>query len=921
MKNRGRIAKELRIFSEAARRALSAAQARVPHFLVTLDDVESDDVFEASRQWREAAERRADVLRKGWAQEARVSAQRDQRLARLIEQMVRVQVSQMARRSVCRLLETLDTRPPLIVVQADMNGTEPSEVEFCTTFDSFISVIWRCCGGMLVEEDARYEVETHAQMSRILERHLAAPRAHLVALHARFEPLTRDPIPVEDDFEALGERVAFLQTCLSRVLEEAPEEIGELVILRKECLLEELERVAKGAIQTVVARMERLHQRDAKSICRAFREIAARASAAPRSTAELMAAQEFLAEAQRTTIAELETRIARLAARMARLMRLRFLSPHHCTLNSEALRWLADIGPCFVKSEEFFEQQRVEFERLLQQRTDQLNRKLEEAMPRLALVNDMRLLSRVDAYLEDTRKLRRRLLEFEEEAAWINSEEALFRFPLSTYPELDELKNCLLPVWGLLCLCRSWRTTLYKWMDGAFDELDAESIQDTTNKMLLTTEETQQQFRFMIKQQIADNNPRRLKGTLDDPGNMPAPLQLCNQLLEDIKQFKSQLVLVRVLCNRCLCQRHWSEISALLKCEVCPDAGASLRKMLKLPFTPELLQKCEVISYGATKELALDEELSQMREEWEHIHFSLVNDPEQNCSLLSEIEDLQASLASAILRTQSMRGSAFAKPHAQELRAWHNKLTRAAATLTVWASVQEQWRHLSPIFQCCEDASRFMPDEAKLFKLVDSTVRGLVHRAEADMCVMHLAGGENALNELTLCAERLNAVNQAVVRYLGVKRRAFPRFFFLSNEELLSVLSAAPHLDRVAALCLFKIFEAAKGADFDSDERLICLTGQETLQVQPVPPAAVERWFANVELAIAEAMKKNFDQIYQEIGATERVNLALGNILQLVLVAAAVAWTNDVECSLRWPKKITNLENKCLVAIPRLILN
>jgi len=133
---------------------------------------------------------------------------------------------------------------------------------------------------------------------------------------------------------------------------------------------------------------------------------------------------------------------------------------------------------------QFFEKQRAEFELQLQHRTDQLNHKLEEAMPRLALVNNMRFLEQIEDYREETRKLRRRLLEFGEEAAWINSEEALFQFPLSTYPELDELKNCLLPVWGLLGLCQSWRTTLCKWMDGAFDELDAESIQETTNAML-----------------------------------------------------------------------------------------------------------------------------------------------------------------------------------------------------------------------------------------------------------------------------------------------------------------------------------------------------------------------------------------------------------------------------------------------------
>jgi hypothetical protein len=44
----------------------------------------------------------------------------------------------------------------------------------------------------------------------------------------------------------------------------------------------------------------------------------------------------------------------------------------------------------------------------------------------------------------------------------------------------------------------------------------------------------------MIKQQITDNNPRRLRGVLDDPdpSNLPAPLQLCHHMLQDLKAFK-----------------------------------------------------------------------------------------------------------------------------------------------------------------------------------------------------------------------------------------------------------------------------------------------------------------------------------------------------------------------------------------------
>jgi dynein heavy chain, axonemal len=197
---------------------------------------------------------------------------------------------------------------------------------------------------------------------------------------------------------------------------------------------------------------------------------------------------------------------------------------------------------------------------------------------------------------------------------------------------------------------------------------------------------------------------------------------------------------------------------------------------------------------------------------------------------------------------------------------------------------------------------------------VDATVRELAGQAKlAETRVMALAGGPSALEALQQGVERLKLVNQGVVRYLGVKRRAFPRFFFLSNEELLTVLSAAPHLDRVAALCLSKIFEAAHGAEFDAEQRLVLVTGRENLRVQPVEAAAVEKWLVAIEAAVAAALKVEFARTLarrKELGRTE---WAADSLLQLLLVAATAAWTAEVEASLRWPKKMARLQNQIQV--------
>lgn len=138
-------------------------------------------------------------------------------------------------------------------------------------------------------------------------------------------------------------------------------------------------------------------------------------------------------------------------------------------------------------------------------------------------------------------------------------------------------------------------------------------------------------------------------------------------------------------------------------------------------------RKSEVISFGATKELALLDELRQTQSEWQRITFSWVDDDERGCCLLTDTDALQATLASALLRTQAMRGSAFAKPHAAKLRAWHAQLTRAADTLTTWALVQDQWRQFAPIFQCCDDATQIMPNETQLFGKVESFISLISH--------------------------------------------------------------------------------------------------------------------------------------------------------------------------------------------------
>ena len=57
--------------------------------------------------------------------------------------------------------------------------------------------------------------------------------------------------------------------------------------------------------------------------------------------------------------------------------------------------------------------------------------------------------------------------------------------------------------------------------------------------------------------------------------------------------------------------------------------------------------------------------------------------------------------------------------------------------------------------------------------------------------MMKVAEADGLLESLTRCNQQLDIVEKGLNDFLDTKKMAFPRFFFLSNDELLEILSEA----------------------------------------------------------------------------------------------------------------------------------
>jgi len=129
-----------------------------------------------------------------------------------------------------------------------------------------------------------------------------------------------------------------------------------------------------------------------------------------------------------------------------------------------------------------------------------------------------------------------------------------------------------------------------------------------------------------------------------------------------------------------------------------------------------------------------------------------------------------------------------------------------------WLMVQRNWMYLEPIF-AAPDIQRQMPLEYKTFEGVDKDFKFIMKRAAENPTCMRvgLIGGKK--ESLALLNQALDKIQKALEDYLEFKRMAFPRFYFLSNDELLEILSQTRNVHAVQTY-MNSCFDGIKSLDF-----------------------------------------------------------------------------------------------------------
>lgn len=96
--------------------------------------------------------------------------------------------------------------------------------------------------------------------------------------------------------------------------------------------------------------------------------------------------------------------------------------------------------------------------------------------------------------------------------------------------------------------------------------------------------------------------------------------------------------------------------------------------------------------------------------------------------------------------------------------------------------------YLENIFSA-DDIQKQLPAETNKFMAVDKFWRDIMLKTNKRPLVQDCCNSEELLKKFQVNNKILEDIQKSLDNYLETKRAAFPRFYFLSNDELLEILS------------------------------------------------------------------------------------------------------------------------------------
>ena len=297
--------------------------------------------------------------------------------------------------------------------------------------------------------------------------------------------------------------------------------------------------------------------------------------------------------------------------------------------------------------------------------------------------------------------------------------------------------------------------------------------------------------------------------------------------------------------------RHWREICTAANISRDKDDDFNIINIWNVDLDMFSSNVDRIINL-ASNERTIEGDLQEIKEIWEATKFSLNRisfiEGGEKFFCLGDVHKILEQLLIHDNTMDAMAKSEYSKHFSKEIQYWKKTLSKIGDVTQEWVSVQEKWKDLSKVFaikgfkDSLENANGFEDLNKRFSRIMTETTKKPTVK---DSCLI-----EDRFESLKCLNSELEEFQKYLLKALELRRKQFSRFFFLSDEELITVLGGSIR-DPMVQRLVKKLFKRL--SSFIPDElgiiEVIYTNDQEDLPLcKPVNTAihSIEIWLSEL---------------------------------------------------------------------------
>jgi len=389
---------------------------------------------------------------------------------------------------------------------------------------------------------------------------------------------------------------------------------------------------------------------------------------------------------------------------------------------------------------------------------------------------------------------------------------------------------------------------------------------------------------------------RKLK---DREGNFNRIIATAEEIKKQAEAFKPIATLAVHLTTEGMEERHWEELRENVGIDCSNIESQTLDDIIKVKEpTSEVLYKTEEIADKAFREHQIEIKIKTLEEKWKNVNFLLIPYRNTGTFTVGGWGDIYTVLDEDVMEVQQLEMSQFKGVFAEEINEWYVSLLNISIILDEWKRFQKKWMQLQPIFDS-GDIHRSIPAEAKKFKSVNETWRDLVKQLKENLNVKIFCNKENLTEIIKTSNNLLEEVERGLNDYIDKKKTVFPRFYFISQEDLIEIISQTKDLNKIKDN-LKKIFDNIHFIELKDDKYITKILSQlqESVSLREsilIHGRNVEVWMLDLESKMFETVRYCLEKAVDGHSSQPKNEWIFSHSGQSILHCQQVFWTQGVE--------------------------